>query len=91
MISSVAGAALVSRAFSYAAEVLGRGPVLQQVHCARHRVHGGVRARAEHVLVARVLEHPRRAAVEQDGDFLQFLGYRRNCQAIAAGNVTDDE
>ena len=52
-------------------------------------IHGGVRAGAEQVFVARVLENARRSAIEENRDLLQLIGKRRNRQAIARRNVAD--
>jgi hypothetical protein len=50
-----------------------------------------VRAGAEHVFVACILEDAGRAAVEQHRELLELLGDGRDRQAIAARNVADDE
>ena len=46
-------------------------------------------AGAEQVLVARVLEDARRAAIEEDRQLLELIGERRNRQAVAGGDVSD--
>ncbi len=63
----------------------------EQIERDRDVIHGAVRAGAEHVLVACVLEDARRAAVEQHRELLELLGDRRDRQAVAARNVADDE
>ena len=50
-----------------------------------------MRPSAEHVLVTRIFEDARRAAVEQNRDLLHLFGYRRDGQAVAARDVADDE
>ena len=67
------------------------GALVEQVERRGHCIHRRVRTGAEHVLVAALLEHARSAAVEQHGELLHLLGHRRDGQAIAAGDVADDE
>ena len=61
----------------------------EQVAGRRHVVHGGVGAGAEQVLVARVLEDARRAAVEENGELLQLVGQRSDRETVAGGDVAD--
>ena len=56
-----------------------------------YAVHGRGGRSAEHVLVARVLEYARRAAVEEVGELLELLGDRRDRQAVAARDVADHQ
>ncbi len=50
-----------------------------------------MRARAKNVLVGCILEHTRRAAVEKNGEFLQFFGDWGDGETVTARDITDHE
>src|SRR5882757_799941 len=52
-------------------------------------IHGGVGRRAEHVFARLLLEDPRRAAVEIDGEGLELLGHRGDREAAPRRDIAD--
>ena len=67
------------------------GNALEQIERDGDVIHRAGRPGTEHVLVARVFEDARRAAVEQNRELLQLFGHWRDRQAIAARDVADDD
>ena len=64
---------------------------VQDVQRCADVVHGRGGRGAEHILVVRVLEYARRAAIEEIGEFFQLFRDRCDRQAIAAGDIADHQ
>jgi hypothetical protein len=67
------------------------GRTLEQVAGGGDVVHDRGRRHAEDVVVARLLEHPRRAAVDEDGELAHLLRHLRDRQAVAARDVAEHQ
>src|SRR5665811_821369 len=59
----------------------------EQVTCGRNVVHSGVRAGAKQILIACILENARCAAIEKDGELLQFVRNRRDGETVTGGDA----
>src|SRR5262245_53825673 len=67
------------------------GMALDEVKRDGHIIHCARGTGTEDILVAGVLEDPWRTAVEEDRELLQLFGNRRDCEAVAARYVPDDQ